>query len=71
MSLFRVVALSQSGVAILESQGAAPIRGRLDLYANGKKAAVVVDTIASVRNPLYLAQPLVTLQKGMNLTPKR
>ncbi len=71
MGLFRVIALSQSGVAVLESDDGQAVKNKLDLYKDSKRAAVVVDTIASVRDPLYLAAPLIALRKGDTLTPKR
>lgn len=71
MADFSVEHVSQSGLALLSCEDNKPVRSRLMLYRHKKPAAEVVDTIALVGAPLYLAKPLVPLEKGNLLSPKR
>lgn len=71
MASFLVVRLTKNGFALLESQDRRPIKSRLTLYQGKTIAAVVVDTLASTANPLYLAEPKVPLVVGAVLESKR
>lgn len=63
---------TQSGLAVLEASDGdrEPAAKELPLYAGRNKTAVVVETIASVDRPLYLAKPAIGLKKGMILVSK-
>ncbi|MBI4360758.1 hypothetical protein HY572_03220 [Candidatus Micrarchaeota archaeon] len=71
MASFLVVRLTKNGFALLESDDGLPIKSRLTLYRGNQPAAVVVDTLASVEKPLYLAEPRVPLLVGAVLESKR
>ncbi len=71
MADFLVEHVSESGLALLSCEDNRPVRSRLMLFWRKKPAAEVVDTIASVERPLYLAKPIVPLAKGVLLAPKK
>lgn len=71
MASFRVVKKTQNGFLLLESEDLRPIKSRLTLFLGKKQAAVVVDTIASVDHPLYLAEPMAAVGQGAVLESKR
>jgi len=73
---FTVVRKTSSGNILLEgedSEGKAFEKRILFLKKGRKpeKAAVVFDTIASVKKPFYLAKPVVELREGTVLTDSR
>lgn len=72
MRSFQVLKTTQSGLAVLEAGDGdkEPAAKELPLYAGRNKVATVVETIASVDRPLYLAKPLAGLKKGMILVSK-
>ncbi len=56
---FKALHLTANGNVLLEPiNHKEPIAKRTILTLNGKRAAQVFDTIASVEKPLYLAKPL-------------
>jgi len=70
--LFKVLRETATGNLVLEPvRHAEEVKSRLALYYRGKKAAVVFDTIASVKAPLYLAEPLAPNLAGKELETKR
>jgi hypothetical protein len=71
MTDFRVVHVSFNGLALLSCEDNRPVRSRLMLYRGRLPAAEVVDTISLVDRPLYLAKPLLPLEKKDVLSPKR
>jgi len=59
---FRVLKKTASGNLLLQSDENKPLE-RKTLFANGKRAALVFDTIASTKKPFYLAKPLLDAPK--------
>ncbi|MFH1056601.1 MAG: hypothetical protein V1717_02285 [Candidatus Micrarchaeota archaeon] len=55
---FLVLSKTGKGNLLLEAQGEGKGIESKTLVFGGKKAAVVFDTIASVKKPLYLARPV-------------
>ncbi|OIO28811.1 hypothetical protein COX86_02500 [Candidatus Micrarchaeota archaeon CG_4_10_14_0_2_um_filter_60_11] len=62
---FKVLKTTADGSLLLEPEGKAEaIRDRRPLFLKGERVAVVVDTIASVDAPLYLARPSREVPSG-------
>lgn len=73
MSLkFKVVKATAAGNLLLEVEGQQPeglaaevpkLDGRM-LYSDGRKAAVIIDAIANVKKPFFLAKPAAQRSAG-------
>lgn len=71
MDPFTVVAKTQNGNLLLSGGDGKALGKKTMLYAAGKAAAVVQETIASVSEPMYLATPLQEVKPGTALRSKR
>lgn len=73
MDQFRVVKTTHNGLLLLTSDHGKAAEKKLVLYMGGKPCAVVQDTIASVHDPLYLAEPLhgIAIKPGTVLRSRR
>ena len=60
---FRALHLTANGNFVLEPLNHKEAIGRkTSLTLNGRKAAEIFDTIASVESPLYLAKPIINIK---------
>ncbi len=71
MDQFRVIKVTHNGLLLLSSEHKKAAAKKHVLYAGGKPAAVVTDTIASIHDPLYLAEPVQEIKPGTILVSKR
>ncbi|MBI2446189.1 hypothetical protein HYV43_07420 [Candidatus Micrarchaeota archaeon] len=71
MDQFKVLHLTRNGLLLLSSTQQKAVAKKHVLYVAGAPAAVVVDTIASTHDPLYLAEPLKEIKPGTVLRSKR
>lgn len=71
MDQFKVLHRTRNGLLLLSSAQQKAVAKKHVLYEAGKPAAVVVDTIASIHDPLYLAEPLKEIKAGATLRSKR
>jgi hypothetical protein len=68
---FTVLKATATGNLLLKSDSGGPIAGRMPLYLGRKEACVVHETIGSVSDPLYLAEPRMPDLVGKTLTNKK
>ncbi|MFH0922856.1 MAG: hypothetical protein V1811_02240 [Candidatus Micrarchaeota archaeon] len=66
---FRIVKKTASGNLLLQSDENKPLERKI-LFANGKRVAMVFDTIATTKKPFYLAKPMTEKIEGMLVDSK-
>jgi len=71
MDQFKVLHRTHNGLLLLSSDQQKAVAKKHVLYEAGKPAAVVVETIASIHEPLFLAEPLKEIEAGTILRSKR
>ncbi len=54
---FTVLKATASGNLLLKSDSGEPVTGRKRLFLKGREVGVVFETIGSVSDPFYLAEP--------------
>lgn len=67
---FKVLRRTASGNVVLSCDENVPLERKVRLVSGGRTVAVLLETVASVDSPLYLAKMLEEVKEGEILTPK-
>ncbi len=71
MEQYTVLKETRNGFLLLDSAHGKAVGEKKTLYAGTKPAALLLETIASVKHPLYLAKPLLPVKAGVALHSRR
>ncbi len=71
MEQYTVLKETRNGFLLLESTHGKAIGEKKTLYSGTTPAALLLETIASVKHPLYIAKPLVPIKTGAALHSRR